>query len=133
MAIEYAPIELSHHRITSISDELKGISLPIPFVSNYVNIWFLKVDDGWAVFDCGFNDSPTKQTWEEIIFKEIFPIKAIIVSHFHLDHAALCGWVSQRTDAPIYASREEWLMMHFLKYEPEKIGFLKILYSLIET
>lgn len=119
MSIKFASFELFSNKITTVSDTIKGIALPIPFMPYIVNIWFLKQEDGWFIFDCGYNDETTKAIWQKIILKEIFPIKGIIISHFHLDHAALAGWVAEKTNAPIYTSHTEWLMMHFLHYDPK--------------
>ena len=121
MHIKLPHFKLRQDLITKISEDVWGIVLPLSFSPYHVNIWFLKMQDGWAVFDCGFNSPEVMQIWEDIIFKQVHPIKHIIMSHFHLDHAGLCGWVASKTNAQLYATYREWFMVHFLKYEQEAL------------
>jgi glyoxylase-like metal-dependent hydrolase (beta-lactamase superfamily II) len=41
-------------------------------------------------------------------------LSRVIVTHFHPDHIGLAGWLSQRFDAPLLMTREEWLFARML-------------------
>jgi len=87
------------------------IRMPLPFALNHINLWLLADGDGWTVIDTGYNNHETLAYWDTI-FSELLdnkPIKRIIVSHFHPDHASLAGWFAERWDAPIWMTYSEWM------------------------
>jgi len=61
----------------------------------------------------------TKALWEEI-FKRYFgakPVKRVIVTHMHLDHLGLAGWLVDKWGVELYMSRTEYLTSRVIAAE----------------
>jgi glyoxylase-like metal-dependent hydrolase (beta-lactamase superfamily II) len=107
-------------RIEKISDGIWRLILPLPFLLTQVNIWLLEEDDGWTVVDTGFGDQTTEQLWEEV-FKGLLadkPLKRIILTHYHIDHCALAGWLAKKSGAEVFLTRAESTVLRIIE-EPK--------------
>ncbi len=94
------------------------IRMPLPFALNHINLWLLADGDGWTVIDTGYNNDETLAYWETIFDRQLDgkPIRRIIVSHFHPDHASLAGWFAERWGAPIWMTYSEWMQAQLNRY-----------------
>jgi glyoxylase-like metal-dependent hydrolase (beta-lactamase superfamily II) len=70
----------------------------LPFRLNAVNLWLLREDDGWTMIDCGYPLPEVRQqieaAWSATLDK--LPIKRLLVTHHHPDHAGNCRWICER-------------------------------------
>jgi glyoxylase-like metal-dependent hydrolase (beta-lactamase superfamily II) len=91
---------------------VRWIRMPLPFALDHVNLFLLDDgDDGWVLIDTGAALKPTQDLWELVLANELDgrPISQIVVTHFHPDHVGNAGWLQDRTGAPLWMSRTEWL------------------------
>ncbi len=92
----------------------------LPFRLDHINIYLLRDGDGWAAFDTGIDDAPTRAAWAAVLPK--YPLTRLIVSHFHPDHVGLAGWLSKTYDLPLSMSRTEYLFSLNLTHNLEAAG-----------
>lgn len=92
------------------------LRLPLPFALDHVNLWLLDEGDGWALIDTGYGDAPSRARWEGLLAGPLAgrPLRRILVTHFHPDHAGLAGWLAERSGAELLMPRTEWLTARWL-------------------
>ena len=85
------------------------LRLPIPFALDHVNAYLVEDGDGWFVVDTGVNAGPCRAAWEAALAGPLAgrPVKRILVTHFHLDHIGLAGWLAERSGARVLMSERE--------------------------
>ena len=83
---------------------------------SHINVWLLRGDDGWTIVDTGLSTDETRALWEHIIAERLdgAPVRALVCTHFHYDHAGLASWMTERFGVPLYMSLGEFLMMRML-------------------
>ena len=95
-----------------IADGVYWVRFPMPMSLDHINLWLLEDGDGWTVVDTCLNLASARDIWEQL-FGSIMqgrPITRVICTHLHPDHVGLAGWLTQRFDAELWMSREEFLM-----------------------
>ena len=102
---------------------LLWIRLPLPFRLDHVNVYALRDGDGWLVFDTGIFDETTAQIWSTLLAGPLAgrPVKRIVVSHFHPDHAGMAGWLAERTGAPVLMPATEYLTSLVMMLDPDAL------------
>ena len=83
------------------------LRLPLPFRLNHINVWLLADDDGWTLVDAGADMAPATAAWDALT-RQYFttrPLRRIVITHHHVDHVGLAGWLARRWDAAIVLSR----------------------------
>lgn len=97
--------------VIEISDGLHWAYLPLPFRLNHVNIWLLKEDDGWTVIDTGCATKTVFDAWEALLTGPMGgePVRRLVVTHGHVDHIGLAGWLVERFGAEFVGSFAEWV------------------------
>ncbi|WP_170181753.1 MBL fold metallo-hydrolase [Phreatobacter stygius] len=90
---------------------LFSVRLPVPFSPWHVNAWLVEDGAGWTIIDTGTGDAASKTLWEQVFADHLAgrPVTRVIVTHFHLDHVGLAGWLCARFGAPLWMARTEWL------------------------
>ena len=99
-----------------IAPGITWLRMPLPFSLGHINLWLLEDDDGWATVDTGVCVDESKQVWSKT-FKDPMagrPLTRVIVTHMHPDHVGCAGWLSDQFDAPLWMSREEYLLCRIL-------------------
>ena len=88
----------------------------MPMALSHINVWLLRGDDGWTIVDTGLSTDETRALWEHIIAERLdgAPVRALVCTHFHYDHAGLASWMTERFGVPLYMSLGEFLMMRML-------------------
>ena len=95
-----------------IADGVYWARFPMPMSLDHINLWLLEDGDGWTVVDTCLNLKSSRDIWEQL-FGSIMqgrPITRVICTHLHPDHVGLAGWLTERFDAELWMSREEFLM-----------------------
>jgi glyoxylase-like metal-dependent hydrolase (beta-lactamase superfamily II) len=89
---------------------LRWLRMPLPMVLNHINIWLLEMADGWVLIDTGMATADTRRIWIERASELLDgkPLRLIVVTHFHPDHAGLVGWLQRRHDVPVWMSRDTY-------------------------
>jgi glyoxylase-like metal-dependent hydrolase (beta-lactamase superfamily II) len=92
------------------------LRMPLPFSLGHINLWLLDDGDNWAAVDTGVCTEKSKEVWQDVFdqTKAGRPLSRVLVTHLHPDHAGCAGWLSQQFDAPLWMSREEYLLCRIL-------------------
>jgi glyoxylase-like metal-dependent hydrolase (beta-lactamase superfamily II) len=99
-----------------IADDIFWLRVRLPFALDHVNLWLCRDYDGWTVIDTGYGDAPTRALWEGLRGTLLagHPIRRVLVTHFHPDHAGQAGWLCGEAGAELWMSRTEWLTARML-------------------
>lgn len=90
--------------------------VPMPMQLDHINVYLLNDTDGWFVVDTGLHTEGTKDWWNKVIPRHFggLPLKGLICTHFHYDHAGLAAWLTERFDVPLYMTHGEFFTMRGL-------------------
>jgi glyoxylase-like metal-dependent hydrolase (beta-lactamase superfamily II) len=102
------------------------LRLPVPGALRNINSYLLKGQDGWAVIDAGPNLPGCREKWEtamEDLGIQFSDIKQILITHGHIDHVGLAGWLQEQTGAAVFMSETEYRNA-FYPEETEQAGSL---------
>jgi len=92
--------------------------IPLPFKPSHVNIWLLADDIGWTVIDAGIDTADARDALLMVLDSVGRPsINHVLVTHSHIDHVGLAGWLCQETGARLAMSRTEWLQARALQID----------------
>ena len=96
------------------------LRMPMPMQLDHINVYLLRDDDGWFIVDTGLNTEATRALWEAVVARHFggLPLKGVICTHFHYDHAGLSAWLTERFDAPLYMTHGEYFTMRILAGPP---------------
>lgn len=96
--------------IKEVSPGIHWIRMPLPFQLNHINLWVLEDGDGWTLVDTGINRDETRDAWEKLFAGPLagYPVKRLIVTHFHPDHMGLAGWLTEKFGVDMWATETEW-------------------------
>ena len=92
------------------------LRMPLPFSLSHINLWLLKDGANWTVIDTGVHMAECRDTWESALAGPMIggSIRRVIVTHLHPDHVGCAGWLCDRFDAPLWMSRDEYLLARVL-------------------
>lgn len=93
-----------------VAPGIHWLRMPLPFALNHINLWLLEDGDGWTIVDTGICKDDVKAAWETLFAGAMGgrPVKRVIVTHFHPDHAGLAGWLTERFGVPLLMPLTEW-------------------------
>ncbi|WP_165862916.1 MBL fold metallo-hydrolase [Vibrio sinensis] len=102
--------------LTFIASGVYLVRMPMDLGLDHINIYLLEDVDGWYVVDTGLATQEVKTIWNKIVNELLFelPIKGLICTHFHYDHASLAPWMMRKFNIPLYMSAGEYLWMRVL-------------------
>ena len=88
----------------------------LPFSLSHINLWLHDDEGGWTVVDTGVNVEECRQTWERTFESRMAgrPVVRVVVTHLHPDHVGCAGWLCDRFDAPLWMTRDEYLLARIL-------------------
>lgn len=110
-----------------VGEVYKGIyrlRLPVPGALRSINCYLLKGKDGWSVIDAGPHLPKCREKWETAIEDlgiQFSDIQQILITHGHIDHVSLAGWLQERTGAKVIMTETEYNGA-FYPDEKEKVG-----------
>lgn len=95
----------------TVADGIFWLRARLPLALDHVNLWLCDDGDGWTVVDTGYGDPPTWRMWEATLAGLLAgrPVRRVLVTHFHPDHAGQAGALCRATGAALWMSRTEWL------------------------
>ena len=111
------PVPLTtRDRLFHVSDDILGLRLPMPPPLEWVNVYFLRDGDGWALVDTGYNTPDSRAVLIEALdeYLDEKPITRVIVTHYHPDHIGQAGYICERYKCPLYMTQTEWLLGRWL-------------------
>ena len=99
--------------VTPVVAGLSCVRLPVPGALRYINVWLLDDGDGFTLVDTGMNVPAARAVWDDAGARALCgrPIRRIVCTHHHPDHAGLAGWLAERYGATLYMSAAEERLM----------------------
>ena len=109
--------------VRELAPGLFWAKFPLPFRLNHVNVWLLQETDGWSVIDTGCDTPEIRHAWESLLVGPMAgrPIERLIMTHGHVDHIGLAGWLVNRFDATFTGTFGEWMWAR-LSHTPRCAG-----------
>lgn len=93
--------------LTPVAPGVHWLRMPLPMELDHINLWLLEHEDGFVLVDTGLACEPARTAWEHLE-RELLgrrPLKLILLTHLHPDHAGLAAWLQSRHGVPVWASR----------------------------
>lgn len=90
--------------VEEVANNLFRIALPLPYFPRWVNVYVARGSDGAVVFDAGTDDPACREEFERGLKAIDVPFKAIqqvVITHLHIDHYGLAGWLSRQSGASV--------------------------------
>lgn len=100
--------------IVEVAPGVKWLRMPLPFELDHINLWLLEDGEGWTLVDTGIGNAATRALWEEVLRAALDgrPVRRVIVTHYHPDHAGNAAWLCGRFGAELWMTRGEFLTVH---------------------
>jgi glyoxylase-like metal-dependent hydrolase (beta-lactamase superfamily II) len=90
------------------------LSMPLPFALNHINLWVVQDDGGWTIVDTGIGNAETRALWEKLL-TQFSPVKRVIITHYHPDHAGNAEWLCSRFGVELWTTQGEYLTAHAVR------------------
>jgi len=87
------------------------LSMPLPFALDHINLWIVRDEGGWTIVDTGIGNAATRELWDKIL-PRFEPIRRVILTHYHPDHAGNAEWLCQRYSVELWTTQGEYLTAH---------------------
>lgn len=103
-------------QVTEVATGVYWARIPMPMALDHINVYLLDDGDGWYLVDTGLNTEASRESWR-LLSQQHFPgkpLKGVICTHFHYDHAGLASWLMREFDAPLYMTHGEYFAMRAL-------------------
>ena len=97
-----------------VAPGIRWLSMPLPFQLDHINLWLAEDEGGWTVVDTGIGDARTRELWERL-FRRFRPVKRVIVTHYHPDHAGNAEWICKRFGVQMWTTQGEYLTGHAVR------------------
>ena len=94
-----------------VASSIYWLRMPLPIALNHINLWLLEGNEGWTIVDTGMVTDESKTIWSKL-FENSFkakPLEKLVVTHMHLDHSGLAGWLSNQWKVEPYFTEKEFL------------------------
>ena len=100
----------------AIAPGLYWLRMPLPFALTHINLWLIEDGDQWTVVDTGVDMEECRETWDKTFggCMQDRPAGRVIVTHLHPDHVGNAGWLCDRFGAPLWMTRDEYLLARVL-------------------
>lgn len=83
------------------------LRMPLPYRLDHINLWLIEDGDGWVAVDCGLATAAARELWQGVLAR--WPVRRIVVTHFHPDHMGLAGWLCADHEISALTSRDTWM------------------------
>lgn len=90
-----------------MSDGVHWVRFPLPMELDHINLWLLDHDDGFVLVDTGLASDVGRAAWEQLERQVLAtrPLRLIVLTHLHPDHAGLAAWLQARHGVPVWTSQ----------------------------
>lgn len=116
LVLEYPYDAPADGGVVEVAPGVLWVRIAMPIALEHVNAWLLRDYDGWTIVDTGLPTEEARAAWERIFATHLAgaPVRALICTHCHHDHAGLASWMTERLGVPVYMSLGEFLMLRAL-------------------
>jgi glyoxylase-like metal-dependent hydrolase (beta-lactamase superfamily II) len=92
-----------------LADRMLWVRLPVPGALRHINVWLLDDGDAWTLVDTGMNVPESRAAWEGPLHAHLGgrPIRRIVCTHHHPDHAGLAQYLAERHGAEVLMTAGE--------------------------
>ena len=99
-----------------VAEGVLWLRFSLPMALDHVNVWAIRDGEGWVIIDTGLSTPETVAAWEAALAAPLEgrPVTRLICTHMHPDHIGLAGWLCERTGAPLFMSRLEYVTARML-------------------
>ena len=106
--------------MTTVAAGIHWLRMPLPMELDHINLWLLEHDGGYVLVDTGLACEAGRATWEHLEREVLHarPLRLIVLTHFHPDHAGLAAWLQERHDVPVWTSARSDRQMRALLTPP---------------
>ena len=94
-----------------VAPGIHWLSMPLPFALDHINLWLVQDRDGWTIVDTGIGNAQTRALWEKLL-ERFKPIRRVILTHYHPDHAGNAQWLCERFGVELWTTQGEYLTAH---------------------
>jgi len=108
--------------VIEVFPNLYWLRMPLPIALNHINLWLLEGDKGWTIVDSGMSNDESKEIWVNL-FERLFKgktLEKLLITHMHLDHSGLAGWLSDYWKVDPYFTEKEYHETQILSKGLEK-------------
>jgi glyoxylase-like metal-dependent hydrolase (beta-lactamase superfamily II) len=104
--------------VREVAPGVHWLRMALPFALDHINLWLLEDAGGWTIIDTGLGDAPTRALWESVLAAAPGgrPVKRVLVTHYHPDHAGNAGWLCARFGVPLWMTQAEFLTAHAVRH-----------------
>jgi glyoxylase-like metal-dependent hydrolase (beta-lactamase superfamily II) len=97
--------------LREVADGVLWLRAALPFRLDHVNLYLIEDGPGFALWDAGIDDAPTRALWERLFEGPLKgkPLTRVIASHCHPDHIGLAGWLCERFGLELATPQTEYL------------------------
>jgi glyoxylase-like metal-dependent hydrolase (beta-lactamase superfamily II) len=97
----------------AVAPGVHWLRMALPFELNHINLWLLEDGEARTLVDTGLGNEATRTVWEAAFSSTLKrPIRRVIVTHYHPDHAGNAAWLCERFGAELCMTRGEFLTVH---------------------
>jgi glyoxylase-like metal-dependent hydrolase (beta-lactamase superfamily II) len=89
------------------------VRLPVPGSLRHINVWLLEDGDGWTLIDTGMDVPEARAAWDGALRAYLGdrPLRRIICTHHHPDHAGLAAMLARRYGVAVFMSAAEHALL----------------------
>ncbi|WP_432470411.1 MBL fold metallo-hydrolase [Amphritea sp. HPY] len=116
-ALDYPfPAPTADGQVVEVAPGVLWARMPMPMSLDHINVYLLDDGDGWFLIDTGLNTEASRDVWQTVAEQSFrgLPVKGLICTHFHYDHAGLARWLMEHFDAPLYMTHGEYYTLRAL-------------------
>lgn len=100
--------------------------LTLPSVYNKtVNCYLLELPTYYVLVDTGENNDDTKAFWLELLPTLQKPIRYIVLTHIHTDHAGCCAFLQEQLQCTVLASVQSKKKLAVMQKSPKNTALLR--------
>lgn len=112
----------AYGELTDLLPKMFWVRLPMPTAPNHINCWLLDNGPGWTLVDCGLNTDDTFEIWDKL-WRGLLrsrPLQNLTLTHAHLDHGGLAGYLVKESKCAVRLPLAEWLSAWMNWHEREE-------------
>ncbi len=95
-----------------VAPGVRWARMPLPFDLDHINLWLLEDGEASVLIDTGLANDATRARLEQLLAAGPGPLRRVIVTHYHPDHAGNAAWLCSGRDAELWMTRAEYLTVH---------------------